>query len=380
VATTPTTRHRNTSGTIRHRTEVTLRVAVAASVLLALPIGRTAIAAEQGGQRSAPAASVPAILGYGANAPIARLGGETVTLDDVAPEIGFQVYRRQLDIYALLRRATEELVERRLLEREAARRGVSVDELLANETGADAPAASDADIEAYFAEHAEASSQPNARERVRYYLTEKRKIERRLAFVAGLREKARFEFLLEPPAQPRVEVPTEGAPARGPADAPVTIVHFASFTSPRSARTAADLTKLVAELPGRVRWVHRNLPRAHDELGLAAAQLAVEAEAHGKFWDLHDRLFAAGGRLTRDDLERAASQLGLAAIEPGSIENLDTVKKDLDLAAKLGVDNEPVFFINGRYLDGTFPYDRLREVVLEELGQGDDAVREEDLY
>ena len=300
--------------------------------------------------------------------PLARLNGEPIMLDDVLPEIAFQVYRRRLDAYLLLRRSIDELVEKRLLAAEAERRGVSVAALLAREVDAASEPAASTDVDAYLREHPEAADQPGARERVKHYLTEKRRIERRLAFLADLRKNVEFELLLQAPQQPRVRIDTTGIPSRGPADAPVTLLSLASFGSPRSARANESIRRLLVARPGKIRELFVALPSQHDETGLLAAQLAAAASAAGRFWEFHDRVFALGGRVRPEDLHEIAADLELADIEPGSTVHLGEVKRGIDRASRLGVEREPVMFVNGRYFSPTFPFENLLALVDEELG------------
>jgi hypothetical protein len=310
--------------------------------------------------------------------PIARLDGKPIYREDVAPAVAFQVYRRQLDIYSLLKRETEEIVDRHLLARAAERQGISEADLLRREIGDRVEPVTDQDIQAYIAEQPEGTTVgPRERPRVAYYLSETRRIERRLAYMEDLREKSSFEFLLEPPAEPRTRVDVEGAPARGAPLAPVTLVHFATFSSPLSARSAEYLRRLDREFEGRLRWVHRHFLNPHDEVGLLAAELAVRAQEKGRFWEIHDRFFELGGTLGEDDLRRIVEKAGF---EPAILESVRTdpsylarVKRDIDAGLKAGVKREPVVYVNGRYFSATFPYEKLRGLIVEELGLEEDV-------
>lgn len=302
-------------------------------------------------------------------APIARLDGETILLDDVGPELGLQVYQHHLDVYALLKRETERLVGERLLAREAGRRKISVDELVQQEVDGHGGAPSDADIDRYLAEHPDAARWPEARARVASYLSENRRNERRAALVQRLRDQAKLEFLVEPPVEPRVRLDLTDVPIRGPQNARVTLVHFASFASPLSARSAAQLARLAAEFPDRLRVAHRTFLVEPDELALAAAELAAAAQQAGKFWEAHDRLFAEEGELTVEALDDIAADLGLERKAVGT--DADTrarIRRDADAGTRAGVKQEPALFVNGRYLSGTLSYEDLRRAVAEDLG------------
>jgi protein-disulfide isomerase len=144
-------------------------------------------------------------------------------------------------------------------------------------------------------------------------------------------------------------------------------VHFASFSSARSVRGFHYLRRLYDDFPNSLRWAHRNVPSERDELGLAAAQLAVRAQAAGRFWELHDRLYALDGRLSGADLERIASESGLEPVVPGQTADLGAVKRDIDAALRAGIGDESAIFVNGRYFNATFPYEQLHALVAEEL-------------
>lgn len=304
---------------------------------------------------------------------LARVAGKPIHASEVHAEIAFQIYRRKVDIYTLLKRETQRLVEEQLLASEAAARGATPEELWREAEGDLAPIG-DAEIEAYLSEHPTDLPLERVRPRIRHYLEETRREERRLAHLRRLRERAGVEILLTPPLPPRAFVDLTGAPVRGPSDAPVTVVHFAALTSQDSARSARNLEKLRREFGDRLRIVHRHYPLERDELGLRAAQLAVAAQASGLFWELHDRLFALEEPVDESTLAEMASEFGLADTYEalsGDRETLLAVKRDIDSANRAGVGREPTLFVNGRYFMGLYSYTRLRQLVVEELGVRD---------
>lgn len=305
--------------------------------------------------------------------PIARLDGETITLEDVSAPIAFQVYRRRVDIHSLLRRETEALVDQRLLARSAAAQGVTPEALLRGEVDERVAPVTPADVEAYLAEHPreDTTDLDAVRARVRHYLEETRRIERRLAFLDQLRAQADYAFLLPAPEPPRTRLDVTGAPVRGAPDAPVTLVHFASLGSPQSARSARNLERLLDEYPDAVRWVHRHFLNDRDEVGLLAAQLAVRAQRAGRFWELHDALVAHRGLLDEAAVLRSAQAIGLDAAEIRSARTdpgvLEAVKRDIDAGNRAGARREPTVFVNGLYFSGLYAYPKLRALVDEEL-------------
>jgi protein-disulfide isomerase len=345
---------------------LSLAAALSACAPATEPAPRRDAAAPAAGEEAGPSARALA-------APpeiIARLDGAPIRLDEVLPPVAFQVYLRQVDIYSLLQRETERLVGERLLGAEAARRGTSPAALLAGVEAAVAPA-SRAEAEAYERQQPEARADPGGRERLRAYLTARKREQARLDFLDALRRRARLEMVLSPPERPRARMEVAGARARGPADAPLTVVHFATLGSEASARSAAYLRRLATELGGRVRWVHRDLLEPHDEQGLRAAAVGLAAAERGRFWDLHDRLLAPGAHLQRGDLEKIAGELGIHEPPVALVaRELPALKRELDVARALGIETPPVIFVNGRYFSPTFPYEDLARLAREELARG----------
>ena len=241
---------------------------------------------------------------------IATLNGESITLGDAQERVAFQIYRLQGNIYFLLKREIENIVDQKLLAEEAARRGLNVDDLLRQEVDDKVPALSEKEVDDYLADHPEdAGKNPQSRNRIRIYLSQKARSQRKLDFMASLREKADFKFLLEPPQRPRTTISINGEPWRGNPDAPVTLIHFASFTDKLSSNSVKMIRRLMDEHPDRIKWVHRNFFLINDEKALSAAQMG-EAHEQKKFWDFHDRIFAFEGQFTLDDIKQVADELG----------------------------------------------------------------------
>ncbi|MDQ3944870.1 MAG: Na+/H+ antiporter NhaA [Actinomycetota bacterium] len=140
---------------------------------------------------------------------------------------------------------------------------------------------------------------------------------------------------------------------RGPFDTPVTLVEYGDFECPYCGQAEPAVRQLMLTFGDDLTFVFRHLPlpevHPHAEL---AAEAAEAAGAQGRFWEMHDLLFAHQDALTRDDLRRYAGDLGL---------DLDQFTRDLDQrryalrvqrdaasADDSGAAGTPTFFINGR--------------------------------
>jgi uncharacterized OsmC-like protein/protein-disulfide isomerase len=158
-----------------------------------------------------------------------------------------------------------------------------------------------------------------------------------------------------------------GDHARGPSDAPVTLVEYGDFACP-SCRAAYRAVKELLERMPEVRFVFRANPRSRlFSQAQEAAESAEIAAANGRFWEMHDRLFESKD----DDLSRA--RLALLAREIGL--DVEAFERDLDAhtyrpAVRVQevsgwhshVLSTPTFFINGIRFDDSM--DRLANAVL----------------
>jgi protein-disulfide isomerase len=167
-------------------------------------------------------------------------------------------------------------------------------------------------------------------------------------------------------------VPFEGTP-KGSARAQVTIVEFSDFQCPYCSRVVPTIERLVKEYPDKVRVFFKQNPLPFHDKAALAAEAALAAGAQGKFWKMHDELFANQSALDRPALEKYAANIGLnmgkfkAALDSHTFKA--AVDKDLADARELGVQGTPNFFINGRPMRGAVPYEQFKTVVDEEIAR-----------
>jgi protein-disulfide isomerase len=173
-----------------------------------------------------------------------------------------------------------------------------------------------------------------------------------------------------PDVDRRIRLDVEGAPARGPADAPVTIVEFADFQCRFCRRVEETLERLRRDYPDQIRFVWRDLPLPMHAEARPAAMAARAAGEQGKFWEMHDRLLAADS-LDRDLYLREAAALGLDVGRFRAALEADKAKAGLDAdalaAAKTGATGTPSFYVNGKELLGALPYDEFKQLIDREL-------------
>ncbi|MGQ0505575.1 MAG: DsbA family protein [Myxococcaceae bacterium] len=162
-----------------------------------------------------------------------------------------------------------------------------------------------------------------------------------------------------------------GAPAKGPANAPITLAVFSDFQCPFCSRAVPTLKELESLYPGKIKVVFKQQPLPFHENARLAAEASFAAAEQGKFWELHDELFAHQSALDRASLENHARKVGLnvskfkAALDSHRFEA--AVSADMQEASRVGVNGTPTFFINGRRLVGAQPTSAFKTLIDQEL-------------
>ena len=157
----------------------------------------------------------------------------------------------------------------------------------------------------------------------------------------------------------RFEVTDGGRPARGSNSAPIELIEFSDFQCPFCQRANPTVEQVLKTYGDRIKFVYRHFPLedVHPH-ALLAAEAAECAGAQGKFWQMHELLFANQEHLKLKNLHGYAEQLGLdMALYTSEMDDhvyLQRVREHIDSGLKSGVRGTPGFFINGRIQDVSF--------------------------
>lgn len=308
---------------------------------------------------------------------VATIGDEVITMADLERSAATDLAGLEQQRFRVLDRKLGELIADRLIAREAQRRGVTVEALLQADVLSKLPRVTDDEVNAFIVQNRARLPQgndPELKTKVLEYLVRRSAGQRREAYVASLRTQTPVQVHLAPPETLRVQVDGSVGYARGPKDAPVTIVEFSDFQCPFCKTVVATLKQVAAQYPDRVRWVFRDfpIPGLHPDAPLAheAARCAGE---QGKFWPYHDVLFEKASSVSPDALRGYAAEVGADAAAFGRC--LDSrkfraaVNADIETGSKLGVSGTPTFFINGQILVGNQPLSDFQRVIERELAR-----------
>jgi protein-disulfide isomerase len=308
---------------------------------------------------------------------LAEVDGVAITAEDVEKPLASQLSKLEEQIYNLKRQRLEALINEKLLAREAAKRSVSVPALLDAEVTSKVGLVTEQEIEKFYQDNkAQLQGEESAlRDQIRAHLQNQKLAAKRAEFLKSLRSQAKVVVNLKPPPVLRVDVSVNGAPFKGPANAPVTIVEFSDFHCPFCRRVLPTLAQLEARYGEKIKLVFRDFPIDNLHPGASQAHEAARcANEQGKFWAYHDKLFASPPKSSPEIFKGLAKEVGL---DISGFENCfdsgkyqAAVKKDIDEGQRAGVTGTPAFFINGRVISGAQPLETFTRVIDDELARG----------
>jgi protein-disulfide isomerase len=310
------------------------------------------------------------VVGQERNTVVAIVDGRKITNGEVDDSIANKVFALQQQLFALRKSALDNLISRSLLESEASRKQLTVDELKRQMLGGtvSVPASQ---VEELYTENLAVfalMSPDEAREKLRLDLEAQVRLKRYREELARLRGAAKVELLLQ---EPRLPTPLRANSAStGPAEAQVVITEFSDFQCPYCKAVQPVVKEVLRLYPNQVRLDFKHLPLDQHPLAAIAAQAAYCGAKQDAFWPFHDALFAAT-ELTTEFLDLTATRTGL---------NVDLFKKCLDSsesriaviadlreAKRLGIDSTPTFLINGKLLRGAVGLEQFKVAIDREL-------------
>lgn len=156
--------------------------------------------------------------------------------------------------------------------------------------------------------------------------------------------------------------------AIGGSHAQLTLLEYGDFECPNCKQAAPLVKLLLAHFGDRMRFVYRHFPLEEVHPHALNASLAAEsADEQGRFWEMHDLLFAQQPALAPDHLRTYAQRLQLDmtrfSSEMGDCVYLQRIRADQNSGAKSGVRATPTFFINGKLHDVSFGVAGLRDAM-----------------
>ena len=160
----------------------------------------------------------------------------------------------------------------------------------------------------------------------------------------------------------------------GPDHAPVTVVEYGDFECPNCKQAAPAVKLLLERFSEQVRFVYRHFPQeALHPHALHAAEAAECAAAQGRFWPMHDLLFANQDHLQEKHLRRYAEQVELDMArydaEMDDEVYLQRIREHIAGGHSSHLKSTPGFFVDGIIVDVSFGLRALFDATAAALGQ-----------
>ena len=254
---------------------------------------------------------------------LATVGTKAITVKDFEEQNKIMLYETKAKVFDVVKFALNELIYNTLVAAEAKSLNIETSDLIAREVT----------------------------DKMREYTGDERQqletdLRKRLA------AKYKTQILLKEPAPLVLAIGIAGAPSKGDAAAPVTVVMFSDFQCSACSATHPILQKVLAEYPGKVRFVVRNYPLTTiHENAYRAALAANAAYAQGKFFEYTEILYRNQDALDDGSLKKYAVDAGLNLqqfeLDLQSEKASAAVRRDMADGKSYGITGTPTIFVNG---------------------------------
>ena len=236
---------------------------------------------------------------------IAEIAGRKVTADELEHKQAGKLLQAKYKYYVAERDALDQFIDDQLLEMQAKKEGVTLDELFKRHIAANVPEPTEDQLRFYYegvqTDESYEAWRSNIIETVRQLRTKKAKE----AYLTQLR--GEYGVVIEL-SQPSAHVEVGNAPRIGAADAPVQIIEFADYECPFCQKVNDDITRLRTQFGNRVSLVYKDFPLPMHPFAEKAAEAAHCAGAQGKFLGI-SRYFAANQTASTIRLEAAGYRI-----------------------------------------------------------------------
>ena len=301
--------------------------------------------------------------------PVATVDGQNISDEELASSVEGQLQPLRNQEYEIKRKALDSLIEQKVLEAAAKKKGLTTDKFLEQEVDSKIADPSDAQLEGYyFGMRVTSSPFEEIKPKLREAYKQAKIQQARQEFIKNLRSASNVVLQL---VAPRVEVAHDPARLRGEAKAPVMIVEFSDYQCPYCHQAEPTVKQVLAKYGDKVSLSYRDFPlSAIHPQAMIAAEASRCALEQGKFWEYHDQLFIAS-KLEKDDLIGYARNLKLDDKQFESCLTSEKYKADIDkdtaAGRHAGVNGTPGFFINGIFLSGAQGQEAFARVIDDEL-------------
>jgi protein-disulfide isomerase len=304
---------------------------------------------------------------------VARVGDRDITNGELQKREAAKVLDANYKYYIAQRDLIDEAINNDLIEEQAKKEHLTVEQLLDRHVRAKVKDPSDEAVEVYYEGLQNDQPFDTLKAKIREHIRQGREKKQIEAYVKSLRSSATIAMLILPPEE---KVAVGNSPVQGARNAAVTVVEFADYECPYCRKVEPTLEKLRKEFGDRVAFAFKDFPLPMHKHAQKAAEAARCAEVQGKFWDFHDKLFSADS-LEIAEMKTYARSMNMDGAKfdkcLDSGETVAEIQKDTAEGSKLGMTGTPTFFVNGHFISGNVPYETMRGLLEQELAESSAA-------
>lgn len=298
---------------------------------------------------------------------LVEIGATRITYADLQKKEAALLFAADTAYYDAERQAIDALIDDLLLQQQAAKEGVTVDQLIEKHVKSSLPPdPSEEALHVYYEGVETAEPFDAVRDKILAGLRDHRMKKAKAAYLLSLRQQTPITLRLPPP---RTSISLSGVPVRGTQNAPVVLTEYADYECPYCQQIQPAIAKLEKEFPGKLAIAYKDFPLPIHANAQKAAEASHCAAAQGKYWEFHD-LMLEKKRTDLVAVKQFARDLKLdgeafdKCLDSGA--QAAEVKKSVDEGNSIGLSGTPMFFVNGRFVNGA-SFEKLRDAISEEL-------------
>jgi protein-disulfide isomerase len=294
---------------------------------------------------------------------VAKIAGTNLTTADFEKTQASDLLQARYQMYLSERKILDQYIDNQLLEVQAKKEGVTVDQLLEKEAYKGITDPTEDQLAVYYEGLGVDQPFATVHDQILTHIRDLRRSKAKTKYVDALRTKSNIKILLAPPT---VKVDAENGNFHGSKDAPVTLVEFADYQCPYCAKVNPLVKQMEKDYGDKLTVVYKDFPLPMHKDSQKAAEGARCAGEQGKFWEYHDQLFTSH-LVDVASLKKQAGDLKLdtakfdACLDSGA--EAAAVKKDLEEGKKLGLTATPSFFVNGHFFSGAADANTMHEII-----------------
>lgn len=305
-----------------------------------------------------------------------ELDGKKITESDLAKEMPEQFKALRNEYESKVKELLKELAHRKMFEKEAKEKGISVNEYL-EQIQNNALNPTEQEINDFYKKIKESGQakeieEQDLKNRIFSYLKQEKIQSSILEEISKLKKKYRYK---EPFERVNIQI-SSNDPVKGNPNGKIVIVEFSDFECPYCLRFQETGKQILSKYGDKIKWVFKDFPLDFHKnaMGAHLAATCVQQLKPENFWKFYDTIFNPNRTskvFEKEFLRENAINLGISpSAYDECIKNPKTFEKvqnNIEEGTKNGVSGTPAFFINGRKITGAQPFSVFEEIIQEEL-------------